>query len=496
MQLTAQTSPPTASYEPTIPAVVIEGLVVTDPAVVTEALRWSTGRRDDAVASGQMAGVDLCAFVTQALVIGAHAITSAGGTQGKFDLERLVSEVGTRTAESSTKAAEVTTETVNRVAEAMKRVSDDTKRAITEANEAARKAFTDNVGAASKALNGDIKRLLGGEHPELIDRLNPLLESFGQKLDARSAAQTQELVAKAARQFDPADPTSPMAQHTKALHEQQQSLTTVLEKNHLALVAKVDELSTAVKVTAAAKKAAATLAATTPLKGGTYADGVHHVMQDIAGGLGDEYADTGALTGSILRSKKGDGVLTVDGGAARIVLEMTDSIRTVWNDYLDDAERNREAGASLGLVRKPEQTGGHRIRCLGSRRIVLAFDPVSDDPQLLRTVVQLLRVAAISASSRRDVEDIQTAEEKIGEALTMLTKIDDIQKAANTIRGGADKIENQCTSMHTGLGPLLTQAQAALAGLASDDAELIAAAAVDGTCDGEAQRSSDRNSAA
>jgi len=106
--------------------------------------------------------------------------------------------------------------------------------------------------------------------------------------------------------------------------------------------------------------------------------------------------------------------------------------------------------------------------CLGSRRIVLAFDPATDDAQLLRTVVQILRVAAVAASSRRDAEDIQTAEEKLAEALTMLAKLDVIRNAADSIRKGADKVDGQCTSIQSGLNRLLTQAQAALAGGAAN----------------------------
>lgn len=467
MQYHEKSEPYGASYDVADTAVVISKMTIAHPAVVTEAMRWSTGRRDEAVTAAEMVGADLTPFVSQALTIGAQAITSAGGTQDKFDLERLVTEVGTRTNEASTKAAAATTETVIRVAEAMQKASEETKKVIAEAGDNARKAFTDNVGVATKTLHDDIQRLLGGENPELIDRLNPLLETFSQKLDVRTAEQTNALLNKAVAQFDPSDPTSPIAKQTRALQEQQTSLKTDLEKNHLALVAKVDELATAVKVTTSAKVAAHTLAQVTPLKGETYADAVHAVMQGIASGLGDEYTDTGSVVGALARSKKGDGVLTVDGGAARLVLEMTDSTRTVWNDYLDEAERNREAVASLGLVRDPAQNGGQTIRCLGSRRIIMAFDPSSDDGQLLRTVIQLLRVAAIAASARRDDEDIQTAEEKITEAIALLTKIDGIRTTASSIRKGAEKIDGQCTSVHAGLNRLLTQAQTALSGLAT-----------------------------
>lgn len=459
-------------YDATKPAVVIAGLTITDPAVVTEAQRWPTGRRDEAVASHEMAGADLTAFVNQAVVIGAHAITSAGGTQDKFDLERLVTDVGTRTTEASAKAADATTETVAQVADTMRKVSEDSRKAITEASETARKAFTDDVGSATKALQGDVQRLFGGEHPELIDRLAPLLETFSRKLDTRTAEQAEALLAKATRQFDPSDPTSPMAKHTKALQDQQGILMATQEKHHLALVAKVDELTTAVKVTTSATDAADRIAKVTPLKGITYAEGIHRVMADIAAGLGDEYADTGNVAGALPRCKKGDGVLTVNGGAARLVMEMTDSPRTGWNDYLDEAERNRAAAASLGLVPNSAQNGGHTIRCLGGRRIVLAFDPANDDLQLLRTVVQILRIAAISASSRRDVDDIQTVDEKITAALAMLAKIDDIKQAAGSIHKGAQKIEGQCNSIHAGLNRLLSEAQTALAGLTSADDEL------------------------
>ncbi len=98
-----------------------------------------------------------------------------------------------------------------------------------------------------------------------------------------------------------------------------------MDKNHLALVGKVEELATAVQVASAAKTAAASLAKVTPLKGETYAGGIHAVMGQIAVALGDEYLDTGTVTGAIARSKKGDGVLTLCGDQARVVLEMTDS---------------------------------------------------------------------------------------------------------------------------------------------------------------------------
>ena len=166
----------------------------------------------------------------------------------------------------------------------------------------------------------------------------------------------------------------------------------------------------------------------------------------------------------VTRSKKGDGVLIVGDGTARVVLEMTDSVRPNWGGYLEESERNREAAASLGLVRDTAQNAGQSIRVLGSRRIVMAFDPAVDDPNLLRTIIMLLRTTAMTAAARHGADEIATAEEKVTEAIELLARIDDIQKTAGAIHKSASKISNECDAFTSGIERLLTQALAALAG--------------------------------
>ncbi len=78
---------------------------------------------------------------------------------------------------------------------------------------------------------------------------------------------------------------------------------------------------------------------------------------------------------------------------------------------------------------------------------MIAFNPDEDDPELLRTVVMLLRTVAITASLRTGSAEVETAEEKIAEALTQLEKIDAVKKIAGTIQKGAAKIDSECTSI-------------------------------------------------
>ena len=97
-----------------------------------------------------------------------------------------------------------------------------------------------------------------------MERLQPLLDRFGTNLEAKVQTSTGTLLEKVARQFDPTDPTSPMAKHTAALRQQQETLSSQITKNHAELTAKVTELATAVKV----NEARASLAKVTPIKGG------------------------------------------------------------------------------------------------------------------------------------------------------------------------------------------------------------------------------------
>ncbi|MBF6176775.1 hypothetical protein [Nocardia blacklockiae] len=248
-----------------------------------------------------------------------------------------------------------------------------------------------------------------------------------------------------------------MAKHAAALDERQRELTKLIAHNHADLTKKVDEVTVALKV----REAKAGVVRMTPLKGDSFAARVHEYLDSIAAGLGDEYCETGSIVGVIPRSKKGDGLLTTAAGA-RVVLEMTDSHRKGWIDYLDEAERNRQAAAALGIVRTPEQNGGETIRVLGPRRMVLAFDPDSDDPDLLRASIMLLRAASLMVAARGGSEQLATAQEKIRDAIARLEKLATAKKSADAIRREATKIEKSVTDFVSGVELVLAEAMTAL----------------------------------
>lgn len=145
-----------------------------------------------------------------------------------------------------------------------------------------------------------------------------------------------------------------------------------------------------------------------------------------------------------------------------MVVEMTDSPRTGWSAYLEEAEGNRGAQASLGLVRSAGQLPGGPILTVGARRVVMAFDPDTDDVHLLRCVVQLLRLAAVSAAARVQSGELAIADERIAVALQTLDRIGKIRRHAGQIKASALTIDVEAESLQAEFTRLLAQARTAL----------------------------------
>lgn len=471
--MTTDRSPhtPGVTFDASAPALVITDLVADHLAVTQEALRWSGGRRGPSVAAAELAGTDLTAFALQALTVGASAITAAGGAQDTFNLEQLVQDVGSRTTEATERVAASTVKVTSEASKAMDKATRDVRTSLVESSDAAKKAMGETVAAARKELRDELTRLFGGDDPELVARLQPVLADFTVQLTKRTDEHTAAIFDKATRALDPDDPASPFAKQMRAFDTRHAELAAQSAKQHEALTTKVAELTTAFEVQKAAAAATRAAADVTPIKGATYELNAGVVVAELARGFGDEYLATGSTVGRITGCLKGDGVLTVGNSQAKVVIEAHNSdggakrkARRAWGDYLDEAERNRGAAASLGLVPTSEQNGGHQIRVLGGRRIVLAFDPESDDPALLHTVLCLLRAAAVASHRHDDGGEVSDARERIAEALEALTRLDGIRSVAGQISTNGKKLRDEAEALHIALNRLLLQAQTALAG--------------------------------
>ncbi len=439
-------------------ALAIEQLILRDRDVLREAQRWTSGHRGPIVDDTEtLAAADLSAFITEVVKCGAVALAATGQASDAKELERMIAEVGEKAAASAARAAELTGQAAKDASAVMTKTVDSAKKALAEADANCRKEMVATVNSATANITDQVNRLFGGSDPELVARLEPVLKQFSADLTMKAAVGTQELITTATKQFDLNDPTSPIAKHTAALDARQLQMSDLLMANHADLAKRFEEMTAALKV----REAKAALISMTPRKGDSFAAGIHRFMEPIAAGLGDEYYDTGAMVGALPRCKKGDGLLTTAEGA-RVVVEMTDSLRSGWSDYLVEAERNRQAAASLGIVRSPEQNGGETLRVLGPRRVVLAFDPDTDEPDLLRACVLLMRTASVTVVARSGGEQLATAAEKVQSALSKLEKLAIAKKSADLIRREATKIDKTVTDFATEVELVLAEAVTAL----------------------------------
>lgn len=220
--------------------------------------------------------------------------------------------------------------------------------------------------------------------------------------------------------------------------------------------------------------------ATSPNKGFVYEAAIHLVLEEIAALFGDQYVDTSKTTGRIAQCKKGDALLTladeigVTADAARVVIEMSDADeqRRDWPTYLEDAQRNRGAQVSLGLVRRKKQVpGGRGIRIYGFNRIVFAFDPSVDDVDLLHCVIAMLRNRAIFERARSGGAHITVAQDRLAHAERLRVKLSGLRTEAARARKLTDKIAEGLDGLDPRLARALNETREALEDSPSEGVE-------------------------
>src|SRR4051794_26052233 len=169
---------------------------------------------------------------------------------------------------------------------------------------------------------------------------------------------------------------------------------------------RLNERLTAIEAAAAARGAERAHSAA---KGADFEDVLEAMLADVARGSGDLVDRTGGEIGEVLRSKKGDFVVTVDpirtGGAElRIVVEAKDramSVRSI-REELREAKQNR--AAAVGLVVFSPAHAPARIAPFDVRAgdVYCVIDPANPDSATLEAAVRLARLLALA--SLRDVE--------------------------------------------------------------------------------------------
>ena len=131
-------------------------------------------------------------------------------------------------------------------------------------------------------MKAQLAALFDGEDPTLLARLQPVLDGCGRSIEKRTSAQTTKMLDNVVRQFNPADPASPMAQQIRALNQAQAGFAQTAAEQQKLLLGKVEELHQQL----AAKKATEIALSASTQKGAGYEQQVHELMRMVRRGPG------------------------------------------------------------------------------------------------------------------------------------------------------------------------------------------------------------------
>jgi len=148
----------------------------------------------------------------------------------------------------------------------------------------------------------------------------------------------------------------------------------------------------------------------------------------------------------------------------RIVVEMTTTgAARKWGPYLDEAERNREADASIGVVPNTVLVPGRAaLTLVAPNRIVVAHDSDGGHALLRAAAVLLTLRVQREAVRARDGVDLGMADARIAEAERLLGTLSEVLKAAAGVKAGAAKVVTGIEATHDSLARTLALARAAL----------------------------------
>jgi len=223
----------------------------------------------------------------------------------------------------------------------------------------------------------------------------------------------------------------------------------------------LEERLVAIEAAAAARGAERARSAA---KGADFEDLVEAMLGDLARGAGDLLDRTGKESGTILKSKKGDFVLTIDARVARgcdlrVVIEAKDrpmSMRAI-REELREARENRGAAVGLVVFTPAHAPSGVAPFSVVGDDVYCVVDPSAPDVATLEAAVRLARLLALASLTEHEVEVDAAA---IGAALT---GIREQLEVVRTLRSQLTSISTATRTVWTGLDVMRTNIMARVA---------------------------------
>jgi hypothetical protein len=216
----------------------------------------------------------------------------------------------------------------------------------------------------------------------------------------------------------------------------------------------LEERLVAIEAAAAARGAER---ARSTVKGADFEDLLEQMLADLAHGAGDLLDRTATEAGTILKSKKGDFVLTVDarlarGSDLRVVVEAKDrpmSMRAI-REELREAKENRGAAVAVVVFTPAHAPAGVAPFSLVGDDVYCVIDPEAPQPANLEAAIRLARLLALASLVEHEVEvdaaAIGTALNAIREQLDVVralkAQLTSISTATKAVWSGLDQLRS------------------------------------------------------
>jgi hypothetical protein len=220
----------------------------------------------------------------------------------------------------------------------------------------------------------------------------------------------------------------------------------------------------------AASKARAAERAKSAAKGADFEDTLEDLLGDIARGAGDDLERTGGEEGDVIRSRKGDFVLTVDpsvarGAELRLVIEAKDrslSPRAI-REELRAARTNRGAVVGVAVFSPQHAPAGVAPFDLRGDDVWCVIDPVDPEFATLEAAIRLARLLALASLRERDVEiDADAVGRAISGVREELERVRNLKTTLGSIRSSADDVSKGLDRLREGILARVAEAEAEL----------------------------------
>jgi hypothetical protein len=243
-----------------------------------------------------------------------------------------------------------------------------------------------------------------------------------------------------------------------------------LHQFRVEMAAGFDKLNERLSAIEAAGAARASERSKSTAKGGDFEGVIEGLLGELARGSGDLLERIGTETGSLIGSKRGDFVLTLNaeataGADVKVVVECKDRYVSgrAMRDELREAKTNRDAAVALVVFTPAHAPAGIAPFDVRAGDVYCVVDPAAPDAATLEAAVRLTRLLALQTLRSHDVEvDAAAIAEALKGVREQLETLRALKVTLTAIGTSAKDVYAGLDRLRDGILARLTEAEAEL----------------------------------